>query len=129
MNGDFLLDTNTVIRVFAHDKAVERRFDANPRILLPIFVLGELYYGALKSSLVDENCRRIDDFLARVEVLYATLGTAYQFGTIKTELERKGRMIPQNDLWIAALASQHDLTLVSSDRHFAEVDNLRWEQW
>lgn len=129
MNGDFLLDTNTVIRLFAHDQTVERQFDADPRILLPIFVLGELYYGALKSSLVDENCRRIDDFLGRVEILYATLGTAYDFGMIKTELERKGRMIPQNDIWIAATARQHDLTLVSSDRHFAEVENLRWEQW
>jgi tRNA(fMet)-specific endonuclease VapC len=129
MNGDFLLDTNTVIRFFAHDRAVERQFSDNPQILLPIFVLGELYYGALKSSLVGENCRRIDDFLDRVEILYADIGTAHEFGTIKTELERKGRMIPQNDLWIAALARQHDLTLVSHDRHFSEVDNLRWEQW
>jgi len=129
MNGDFLLDTNTVIRIFAHDQAVERQYDADPRILLPIFVLGELYYGALKSSLVEENCRRIDDFLGCVEILYATLGKAYNFGMIKTELERKGRMIPQNDIWIAAAARQHNLTLVSRDRHFAEVDNLRWEQW
>jgi tRNA(fMet)-specific endonuclease VapC len=129
MNGDFLLDTNVVIRLFAHDQAVERRFDGDPRILLPVFVLGELYYGALKSSLVDENCRRVNDFLEQIETLYASLGTAYEFGTIKTELERKGRMIPQNDLWIAALARQYDLTLVSSDRHFAEVEKLRWEQW
>ncbi len=129
MSGDFLLDTNTVIRLFGHDQAVERQFDADPRVLLPIFVLGELYYGALKSSLVDENCRRIDDFLGDVKILYTNLGTAYTFGTIKTELERKGRMIPQNDLWIAALARQHDLTLVSGDRHFAKVDSLRLEQW
>lgn len=129
MNGDFLLDTNIVIRLLAHDEAVEGRFDANPRILLPIFVLGELYYGALKSSLVEDNCRRIDEFLGRVEILYANLGTAYEFGRIKTELERRGRMIPQNDIWISASARQHDLTLVSSAQHFAEVDNLRWERW
>jgi tRNA(fMet)-specific endonuclease VapC len=129
MDGEFLLDTNTVIRLFAHDEAVERRFDANPRILLPVVVLGELYYGAIKSSLVDENCRRIDDFLGRVEVLDATLGTAYDYGMIKTELASKGRMIPENDLWIAAFARQHALTLVSSDRHFAEVDDLLVEQW
>jgi predicted nucleic acid-binding protein len=61
MNGDFLLDTNTVIRLFAHDRAVEQRFDADPRILLPIFVLGELYYGAMKSALLEANCRRIND--------------------------------------------------------------------
>jgi tRNA(fMet)-specific endonuclease VapC len=38
-------------------------------------------------------------------------------------------MIPENDIWIAALARQYDLTVVSSDRHFAEVNNLRWESW
>lgn len=129
MNGEFLLDTNTVIRLFAHDQAVERQFDTNPGILVPVFVLGELYYGAMASSLIDQNCGRIDDFLRRVEILYGTLGTAYDYGCIKAELRAKGRMIPENDLWIAALARQHGLTLVSDDRHFAEVEDLRCEQW
>lgn len=129
MTGEFLLDTNIVIRLFAHDRAVERRFDANPEVLLPIFVLGELYYGAQKSLLVRENCEKIDVFAARVEILGGNIGTAYEFGRIKNELRLKGRMIPESDLWIAALASQYDLTLVSRDRHFAEVKNLRQEQW
>ena len=38
-------------------------------------------------------------------------------------------MIPENDLGIAALARQFDLTLISGDRHFAEVDGLRQMQW
>ena len=129
MNGEFLLDTNIVIRLFAHDQDVERRFDVNPDVLLPIFVLGELYYGAQKSLRLQENCGKINEFAARVEVLCGNIGTAYEFGNIKNELRLKGRMIPESDLWIAALARQFDLTLVSGDRRFAEVDRLRWEQW
>jgi len=129
MNGEFLLDTNVVIRLFAHDLAVKRQFDANPDVLLPIFVLGELYYGAQKSALAQANCERIDKFAARIIVLTGDVATAYEFGRIKNELRLKGRMIPENDLWIAALARQYDLILVSGDRHFAEVDNLRWESW
>ncbi len=129
MNGKRLLDTNIVIRLFAHDPAVEQRFDANPDVILPIFVLGELYYGAQKSRSVQENCEKIDRFVASIKVLGGNLGTASEFGRIKNELRLKGRMIPENDLWIAALARQYDLTLVSGDQHFAEVDNLRWESW
>jgi tRNA(fMet)-specific endonuclease VapC len=129
MSGNFLLDTNTVIRLFAHDRAVEGLFDADPEVCLPIFVLGELYYGARKSRRVRENCHKIDDFASRVEVLLGDIDTAREFGKIKYELQLKGRMIPENDLWIAALARQLNLTLVSADRHFKEVDNLRLEQW
>ena len=118
MNGEFLLDTNTVIRLFAHDRGVERKFDANPNVYLPIFVLGELYYGAEKSAQTEDNHRKIEDFLSRVDVLCGDNGTAREFGKIKNELQRKGRMIPENDLWIAALARETELTLVSDDKHF-----------
>lgn len=128
MNGEFLLDTNIVIRLLARDSAVQRRLDESD-IVVPIFALGELYYGAQKSLRTRENLERINEFVADVAVLSGDLGTAYTFGEIKNELRVKGRMIPVCDLWIAALAHQHDLTLVSRDRHFAEVDNLRWEQW
>jgi tRNA(fMet)-specific endonuclease VapC len=80
MNGKRLLDTNTVIRLFAHDPAVEQRFDANPDLILPMFVLGELYYGAQKSRSVQENCEKIDKFAATIEVLGGNLGAAYEFG-------------------------------------------------
>jgi tRNA(fMet)-specific endonuclease VapC len=128
MNGEFLLDTNIVIRLLARDSAVQRRLD-EADVIVSVFVLGELYYGAQKSLRARENLERINEFAADVAVLSGDLGTAYTFGEIKNELRLKGRMIPVCDLWIAALARQHDLILVSRDRHFAEVDNLRWEQW
>ena len=129
MTGEFLLDTNTAIHLLSHDQAVEDQFRAKPEVLLPVFALGELYYGAQKSHKAQENCRKIELFAARIETLDADIGTAREFGRIKNELRLNGRMIPVNDLWIAALARQHDLTLVSRDRHFAEVESLRWEQW
>jgi tRNA(fMet)-specific endonuclease VapC len=128
MNGEFLLDTNIIIRLLARDQTVQRRVD-EADIVLSIFALGELYYGAQKSLRARENLERINEFAADVAVLCGDIGTAYTFGEIKNELRLKGRMIPVCDLWIAALARQHDLTVVSRDQHFAEVDNLRWEQW
>ena len=128
MTGEFLLDTNTAIHLLSHDQAVEDQFRAKPEVLLPVFALGELYYGAQKSHKAQENCRKIELFAARSRRSTPILGR-HRIRKDQNELRLKGRMIPVNDLWIASLARQHDLTVVSRDRHFAEVDNLRWEQW
>jgi tRNA(fMet)-specific endonuclease VapC len=41
----------------------------------------------------------------------------------------KGRPIPENDLWIAAIALEHDLIVATRDAHFGEIDNLKVEMW
>jgi tRNA(fMet)-specific endonuclease VapC len=129
MSGSFLLDTNIVVGLFIDDSAITNQFLQSPNIILSATVLGELYYGAQKSTRLDENLARIGRFLEGVAVIENDIATAYQYGLIRNELRIKGRPIPENDVWIAAAARQHDLILVSRDRHFAEVDNLRWEQW
>ncbi|MXZ01781.1 type II toxin-antitoxin system VapC family toxin [Candidatus Poribacteria bacterium] len=48
---------------------------------------------------------------------------------IKERLRRRGRPIPNNDIWIAAIALQHDLVLVTRDAHFDEVESLQTERW
>jgi len=55
--------------------------------------------------------------------------TAQQYGDIKNQLRAKGRPIPENDIWIAAIAMQYQLTLVARDGHFHEVDGLQVEAW
>ncbi len=129
MNGRFLLDANIVIGIFTEDQAIKQRLAQRPEVLLSTVVLGELYFGAQKSKRIGENLRRIDELLTETVCLACDVGTAYEYGIIRNELRLKGRPIPENDIWIAAAARQHDLTLVSRDQHFAEVDNLRWEQW
>ena len=55
--------------------------------------------------------------------------TARLYGEVKESLRRKGTPIPENDIWIAAIARQHDLPLVARDAHFQQVDDLRIEEW
>jgi len=55
--------------------------------------------------------------------------TARRYGEIKFGLQQKGRPISENDIWIAAIAVQHELTLASRDGHFAEVEGLQVEVW
>ena len=55
--------------------------------------------------------------------------TANEYGLIKISLRAKGRPIPDNDAWIAALARQYNLPLATRDEHFAEVEGVVLERW
>jgi tRNA(fMet)-specific endonuclease VapC len=129
MSGRFLLDTNIVIALFASDPGVQQQLMAETEIFIPAIVLGELYYGARKSGQRDANLTRIDEFAAQSAILPCDQSTAHWYGQVKDGLRAKGRPIPENDIWIAALALQHRLTLATRDSHFNEVDGLSIETW
>ncbi|MFQ5851496.1 MAG: type II toxin-antitoxin system VapC family toxin [Candidatus Binatia bacterium] len=129
MNGRFLLDTNVVIALFAKDPSVKEHLEQAGEVFVPIIVLGELYFGARKSGQVRENLAQIDEFAASSAVLGCDTVTAREYGVVKSALREKGRSIPENDIWIAAIAQQYDLTLVSRDEHFGEVEHLKVEAW
>jgi len=129
MNGEFLLDTNIVIALFAEDTAVIDRIRDAEGVFIPSVVLGELFFGAYKSEHVGDNVARISELALASSVLPCDAATGQRYGRIKTELQTKGRPIPENDIWIAVIARQHDLTLVSRDTHFDEVEDLNVEAW
>lgn len=56
-------------------------------------------------------------------------GTAEHYGDLKAELARLGKPIPDNDLWVAAMARQYDLPLATRDAHFAQVPGLQTLAW
>ncbi len=129
MNGRMLLDTNIVIALWANDASVTQQLASAPEVFVPVIVLGELYYGARKSAWSTKNVERIDDLAARSSVLPCNLDTARHYGMIKDRLRVAGRPIPENDLWIAAIAMQHSLVLVTRDEHFQRIDGLTVVEW
>jgi tRNA(fMet)-specific endonuclease VapC len=88
-----------------------------------------MFYGAYNSANVDDIIRRIDSFLASAGLLPCDETTSQIYGETKTSLRRKGRRIPNNDMWIAASAKQHSLSLVTRDVHLDEVDGLPVIRW
>ncbi len=129
MSGSVLLDTNILIGILAKDEAILSRLVETDAVFLPIIALGELYFGAFKSAHPDDNAERIDSLAASTAILYCDGTTALHYGRIKTGLRAKGRPIPENDIWIAAVAQQHGLTVVSRDLHFREIEDLPVEEW
>lgn len=129
MSGRYLLDTNIVIATFSHDAAVAVSLSAAREVFVPSIVIGELYFGAYKSTRVQDNLKRTTEFIAASTILDCDANTGQFYGQIKNALKLKGRPIPENDMWIAAVAMQYDLILASRDAHFGEIEGLTLEAW
>jgi tRNA(fMet)-specific endonuclease VapC len=129
MNGKFLLDTNIIIALFANQEAINNNLLIAEEIFIPSIAIGELYYGANKSQKVQDNLAKINEFIINNIILGCDAITAKYYGQIKHSLRIKGRPLPENDIWIAAIAFQYDLILVSRDSHFQEIENLQLVQW
>jgi tRNA(fMet)-specific endonuclease VapC len=89
-------------------------------------VLGELLSGFAVGRREAENRQELEQFLAseRVHQLVVDVAIAAQYAVVYRELRRRGRPIPTNDMWIAAMALQHGFAVFSYDEHFPEVPGL-----
>ena len=123
-----LLDTNAVIALQRNEASLVVLLDTDDWFLNAV-VVGELYYGAYRSRHVSENVATIDRLVAQCSVIPVDHATARVFGEIHQQLRAVGRPIPENDIWIAATALQHRLTLVTRDAHFDEVPGLMMTAW
>lgn len=129
MSGKYLLDTSVLIALFANETTVKENLAQASEVFIPSIAVGELYYGAWKSQRSQENLARIDELVAGSAILNCTAETARWYGEIKNTLRLKGRPIPENDLWIAAIALEHNLVLATRDAHFEEIGILKVEMW
>jgi tRNA(fMet)-specific endonuclease VapC len=129
MAGTYLLDTNAVIALNAGDPALLEQLQEADEVFVPAIVLGELYFGAEKSGRAEENRQRVDTLADRWIIHDCDRVTARHYGRIKNQLRTQGQPIPENDIWIAALAKQHDLVLVTRDQHFSHVEGLKTASW
>ncbi len=125
-----ILDTNAISAFADGNRDILRRL-RNPvaAIHLPVIVLGEYRYG-LKSS---RHRVAREKWLSELEsasiILNVTSQTSRVYAEIRHELRLAGQPIPENDLWIAALARQHRLPLVTNDAHFDQVSGVRRLAW
>jgi tRNA(fMet)-specific endonuclease VapC len=117
------------VALLGGDAALQERLAQAEEVFIASVVLGELYFGARKSGRVEESLSQIDAFATSNVVLGCDTATARLYGVMKNQLREKGRPIPENDIWIAAIARQHDLILVTRDHHFDEVQDLKRERW
>ena len=128
----YLLDTNIVIYVLKRrPKAVLEIFNRNAiRMAISSITLSELIYGAEKSPNMDKNLEAIEEFVSHLDVLPYDAKASQHYGQIKAALEKRGEIIGENDIHIAAHAISQGLILVTNNlREFKRVPNLARENW
>jgi predicted nucleic acid-binding protein len=124
-----LLDTNALSALAARDEALLQTLGSAPRICLSIISAGEYVYGLTQSRHRNELAEWLEAFLSRAELLHLSRETLPYYAEVRRQLKEDGTPIPANDCWIAAIAKEHRLPVVSHDKHFDSVKGLRRIAW
>ena len=124
-----ILDTNALSSFVDGDVGVGNVLRGQPRAAIPVIVLGEFRYGIAQSKQRSAYETWLEAHLPHFEILPVTDETAVAYADLRVALKRAGRPIPANDAWIAALALQHRLPVLSRDQHFDSVPDLERKTW
>jgi tRNA(fMet)-specific endonuclease VapC len=121
-----LLDTNRYGDFFLGVAHSVELIENAETVFVPFVVLAELRAGFAYGRRQAENERVLRQFLSRdgISTLFANDQTTQQYATIYRQLRKQGTPIPTNDMWLAALALQHDLALHDRDKHFDHLPQL-----
>jgi tRNA(fMet)-specific endonuclease VapC len=121
-----MVDTNAYVAFCKGEAWAAQTIKTADRVLLPIIALGELRAGFVAGTKSAENEKNLTRFLnsSRVEVVLLDEGSTRTYATLYSYLRRAGKPIPTNDLWIAALAYQHSMPLLTRDAHFEHLPQV-----
>ena len=98
-------------------------------IFLPVIAVGELYFGAAKSGRQAANRALLEAFIQGRTVLPCDLEVAQEYGMLMGVLRKHGTPLPDNDVWIAAIAIRHRLAILTRDKHFKQIADLAAFTW
>ena len=124
-----ILDTNALSAAAEREPSALEVVARAERLAIPVIVLGEYRLGIAQSRHRVSHENWLREWTAAVSVLDIDDDTTHSYAAIGLELKKKGKPIPANDLWIAALCRQYSLPLLSRDRHFDFVSGLRRIAW
>jgi predicted nucleic acid-binding protein len=124
-----ILDTNALSAFVDGESAVGSTLSRQAVAAIPVIVLGEFRYGIANSRHRAEYEAWLEAQLPHFQVLPVTEDTAVAYAALRVALKQIGRPIPANDAWIAALALEHRLPVLTRDEHFDNVPGLTRESW
>jgi tRNA(fMet)-specific endonuclease VapC len=132
MNERYLLDSSAAFLWARQQPRVVPKLSGASAVFVPLVVIGEMIFGAYNYARKHNSTKfldLVDTWLTnqRPQVLAPTLNTTRIYGPIAAELEAKGQRMQANDIWIAALARQYNLTVLTTDRDFTRVNGLSVE--
>ena len=124
-----ILDTNALSAFVDGAPEVGAIVGRQHQAAIPVIVLGEFRYGIMGSRHRKTYEEWLDIHLRHFDLLAITAETTLPYASLRATLKHLGRPIPANDAWIAALAMQHGLPILSRDEHFDALPDVRRTGW
>jgi tRNA(fMet)-specific endonuclease VapC len=124
----FFLDSNIIIDIFHAKKEINKFLADKNTICIPVIVLGELLYGAENALDPARHFSQVENFIKEYAIVDIDSNSAEIYSKVKHRLRKLGKPIPDNDIWIAALAMQHNAILLTNDAHFKNIEALEFKQ-
>ena len=120
------LDTNRYVDFIAGAQGAVTVIESAGEVVVPFVVLAELHGGFRSGNKRAQNEKALNAFLGRagVRAAYPDEGTIDVYADLAADLRRRGRNMPNNDVWIAAICVQHSLRLYTRDAHFDELPQV-----
>ncbi len=124
-----ILDTNALTAIADAESGASEQYARARRVAIPVIVLGEYRFGIAHSRKKQNYVHWLEELVSVCDIFVVDEETAIRYAEIRGELKGAGTPIPTNDIWIAALARQHALPILTRDRHFDMVKGLRRIDW
>ncbi len=129
---NYLLDTNICVYWMKGDRSIEQRAleIGLETISVSFITISELYYGAYKSRRINENMAAVEKLENKLGIIDSNEEICKNFGKLKVELEKEGKIIDDADVFIASCSLTKDLILVTNnEKHFRRFESLKIENW
>ena len=124
-----IVDTAALSAWLDGDPLLKQTLENAEHLFLASIALGEYRFGILSSRHRNDYEERLRSLEGEFHTFSTDAGTARHFADIRHALKKKGRPIPWHDVWIAAIARQHNLPVLSRDSHFDQVPGVRRVGW
>ena len=124
-----ILDTNAVSAFLGGEAAVVKALKAAEELYLPVVVIGEFRYGLAGSRKRKGLGTAFTAFIADCTILPVLETTTLYYARIREGLRKAGTPIPENDIWISALAMEYGRPILTRDRHFDRIPQIKRIQY
>ena len=124
-----IVDTNALSAIADGQPGIRAVLQKATLVAIPVIVLGEYIFGVSQSTHRSHYQKWLGENLPGFRIFNITDETANHYAGLRLQLRRAGTPIPSNDLWIAALCREHNLPVLSRNRHFDRIERIRRLEW
>ncbi|MDD3050060.1 MAG: PIN domain-containing protein [Candidatus Cloacimonetes bacterium] len=118
-----------IIGLFNNDQNIVKMMAEIQELKTTVITIGELFYGAALSKDRDKNEKIIENFTKNSTIYEINLQVVKEYAFIKSRLRKQGTPIPENDIWIAAIAKANNEIVITRDKHLLDIDFIETELW